>query len=325
MWTIGSELISFNILGLSCGTNTRFCYVGYNDNGSSVLSIQKIVPHNEAENGRNSFKFEQLYASPMNSMCKGVKWDIPHSLIYSGDTLGQLEVLDLSGKVLRKVQATNNSAPIQQIDIIGNLIGVACSGGEVSLWDIRQKTKAVSITGKNDNDSLSYDCWALRPMNEKLVYAGYSDGWMYEFDIRSSNNPIESVKMNAGICSIDKINENYIIGSTVGGDIFVYHPKSSKKLINYEKSHGDNSTIWSVLSFSNDSNVLVTVVSSGSAGDVKSWKLNLSSQVNPKFTSTSTHFISNQAVICMSQFVSNHNLVICGSLDKQLSLLYVES
>lgn len=91
--------------------------------------------------------------------------------------------------------------------------------------------------------------------------------------------------------------------------------------VNMEKAHGDASVIWSVLCLNGANATNPAFVSSGSAGDVKSWLFN---QPLMKLNCTSTHFISTQAIITMDYFSSNPNLVVCASLDKQLSAFYVE-
>jgi hypothetical protein len=113
----------------------------------------------------------------------------------------------------------------------------------------------------------------------------------------------------------------------VGGDLCFF---GGPNPVNMEKAHGDTSVIWSVLGLPSKSSSSTTsttsppplaIVSSGSAGDVKTWTCNQSLM---KLNCTSTHFVSTQAIITMDYFESNPNLVVCASLDKQLSAFYVQ-
>jgi hypothetical protein len=112
-----------------------------------------------------------------------------------------------------------------------------------------------------------------------------------------------------------------IFNFLVGGDICFIGKEGDSKLINFEKSHGDASTIWSVLCLGSNNNIGNNIVSSGSAGDIKTWRMNESTK---KLTCTSTHFLSTQAIITMDKFSSCKELVVCGSLDKQISAIYVD-
>jgi WD40 repeat protein len=190
--------------------------------------------------------------------------------------------------------------------------------------DIRTKSACVTIIPTVSSGKLP-DCWTLRcSPSSHTVVAGYSDGSVCLFDLRSSSISFARGKATAGVCSLDFCDQNRILASTIDGSLVVFNSSASPALPalhTQAKAHGDNGTVWAVRSLNLDDNSLC--LSSGSKGDVKLWDLR-SRGGSFSMVPLSTLLVSSHAVVTLDTFTSDSHLAVLSSLDKRVGVVGLE-
>lgn len=146
--------------------------------------------------------------------------------------------------------------------------------GRVCVWDTRQKDDPVACFEPATSDS-TRDCWAVSfgnayEENERCVLAGYDNGDVKLFDLRTGTVRYETTLQN-GVCAVEfdrkDIPMNKFAATTLESRFHVFDARTqhaTKGMASLSEKQAHGSTIWGVRHLPQNREVFMTLGGDGS-------------------------------------------------------------
>ncbi|CAF1594901.1 unnamed protein product [Rotaria magnacalcarata] len=267
-------------------TSAKFISLGNHARGTGALDIFEIthgditvVSQNEKP---SAFKCGTFGASPTREKRH----------LATGNFDGYIQVWDLEKLDKPIYSVKGHKEIINAIDGVGGLgigegapeIATASRDGRVHIWDTRQADLPVASMEPAESET-KRDCWAVCFGNafnssERIVCAGYDNGDVKLFDLRSMSLRWETNIKN-GVCCLEfdrkDIEMNKLVATTLESKIHVFDMKTQHSEKGFasvvEKAH--DSTVWLGRHLPQNRDIFMTC---GGSGSYYLWKYNYPEQ-----------------------------------------------
>ena len=340
---IDSEMTLFDCKWIPC--SARFVVAGTHPKGYGILRVYSIGGRGDIENPKPGGDIEIKH--PFKCVTFGAsELEDRHPAV--GDFEGNVEIWDLEqGQSVWKVKA--HKTIVNSIDGMGGSgvgapeLATGSRDGTVKVWDVRVKDKPVACM-QPKSEEVKRDCWSVSmgnspDANDRMVVAGYDNGDLKMFDLRTMSLHWETHVPN-GVCGVSfdrpDIKMNKLAASCLEGKLHVWdlrtkHPKKGyAQWSNAVSGKSGRQTIWAVKFLRQNRDVLATL---GGGGAVTLWQYKYPSQRSKKddngldegvvgeLTKLQESQIADQPVSSLDWSPDKTGLAVTTSFDQKIRLV----